>query len=106
MNALWNLDLLRLFRSVCRMLRHAPHTTWRPSSCRAAGRWGMTPRQVSLCRSTLEAMPHLAKAAQLAVTTCRQVFADRRWNCSSLESAPHLGPDLSAGTHRTEPRSW
>ncbi|XP_034239024.1 protein Wnt-11b-2-like [Thrips palmi] len=88
------------------MLRHAPYSTWRPSSCRGGGggggggspRWGMTPRQVSLCRSTLEAMPHLAKAAQLAVTTCRQVFADRRWNCSSLEALPRLSPDLYAGT--------
>ncbi|KAK3912646.1 Protein Wnt-11b-2 [Frankliniella fusca] len=94
-----------------RVLRHAPLSGWRRSSCEArgggpgGGRWGLTARQAALCRGAPDAMPHLARAAQLTVTTCQQLFADRRWNCSSLEDATspvrapsRLSPDLYTGT--------
>lgn len=81
------------------MLRHAPHSRWNSSACsKRWGSWGLTARQATLCRGALDAMPHVARAAQLAVTTCKQLFADRRWNCSSLDAAPQLTPDLSTGT--------
>ncbi|KAE8746364.1 wnt11 [Frankliniella occidentalis] len=81
-----------------KVLRHAPLSGWSGSSCAVRGRWGLSARQAALCRGALDAMPQLARAAQLTVTTCRQLFADRRWNCSSLENAPALSPDLYTGT--------
>jgi hypothetical protein len=42
-------------------------------------------------------MPHIAKAAAQTVTTCQSVFADRRWNCSSVETAPSFTPDITTG---------
>ncbi|KAL1514205.1 hypothetical protein ABEB36_003498 [Hypothenemus hampei] len=46
----------------------------------------------------MEAMPHIQNAASLAADTCRKVFRDRRWNCSSITTAPFLTPDLTRAT--------
>ncbi|XP_076332222.1 protein Wnt-11b-2-like isoform X2 [Tachypleus tridentatus] len=43
-------------------------------------------------------MPHVAIASQVAMTTCQQTFAHRRWNCSSIRKAPNYTPDLTSGT--------
>nr|CAH7747320.1 unnamed protein product [Callosobruchus chinensis] len=43
-------------------------------------------------------MPHVQQAARLAVDTCQQAFGNRRWNCSSVASAPFLTPDLTRAT--------
>jgi hypothetical protein len=43
-------------------------------------------------------MPHIVKAAAQAVATCQSVFADRRWNCTSIETAPSFTPDITTGT--------
>jgi len=45
----------------------------------------------------MEAMPHIQNAATLASETCRKVFTHRRWNCSSITTAPFLTPDLTRG---------
>jgi hypothetical protein len=42
-------------------------------------------------------MPHIVKAAAQAVATCQSVFADRRWNCTSIETAPSFTPDITTG---------
>ncbi|XP_067014564.1 protein Wnt-11b-2 [Anabrus simplex] len=68
-------------------------------SCRLARlHHGLARRQTRLCRSTVDAMPHVVRAASQAVVTCKMLFKDRRWNCSSIEQAPHLSPDLTTGT--------
>ncbi|KFM80239.1 Protein Wnt-11b-2, partial [Stegodyphus mimosarum] len=46
----------------------------------------------------MEVMPHLVIAARDATSVCLAAFIDRRWNCSSINSAPHLTPDLVKGT--------
>lgn len=66
--------------------------------CRKARvQYGLARRQAKLCRTSTQAMPHIAKAAAHTVTTCQSVFADRRWNCSSLEAAPSFTPDITTG---------
>ena len=63
----------------------------------ARRRFGLAKLQAKLCRSTMEAMPHVQKAATVAAETCQTVFQDRRWNCSSIVTAPYLTPDLTRG---------
>ncbi|XP_063933567.1 protein Wnt-11b-1-like [Zophobas morio] len=64
----------------------------------ARRRFGLAKLQAKLCRSTMEAMPHVQKAATVAAETCQTVFQDRRWNCSSIVTAPYLTPDLTRAT--------
>jgi hypothetical protein len=45
-------------------------------------------------------MPHIVRAAVQTVTTCQSVFADRRWNCTSIETAPSFTPDITTGNQR------
>ncbi|KAJ8942866.1 hypothetical protein NQ314_009930, partial [Rhamnusium bicolor] len=69
------------------------------SPCRIARkRYGLMKIQAKLCRNTMEAMPHVQNAAMLASETCRTVFRHRRWNCSSIVTAPYLTPDLTRAT--------
>ncbi|CAG0896621.1 unnamed protein product [Darwinula stevensoni] len=49
------------------------------------------------CRYT-EMMPHIVKASKVAAATCKDLFMDQRWNCSAIETAPQLSPDLTLGT--------
>ena len=68
------------------------------SMCRKARvQFGLVRRQTKLCRSTTQAMPQIVRAAQETVATCQTVFADRRWNCSSIETAPNFTPDITTG---------
>ncbi|CAH1369299.1 protein Wnt-11b-1-like [Tenebrio molitor] len=64
----------------------------------ARRRYGLAKLQAKLCRSSMETMPHVQKAAILAAETCQTVFQDRRWNCSSIITAPYLTPDLTRAT--------
>jgi hypothetical protein len=69
------------------------------SMCRKARvQFGLVRRQAKLCRTATQAMPHIVKAAAQAVATCQSVFADRRWNCTSIENAPSFTPDITTGT--------
>ncbi|XP_069668822.1 protein Wnt-11b-2-like [Periplaneta americana] len=69
------------------------------SMCRKARvQFGLVRRQTKLCRSTTQTMPHLVRAAAQTVATCQALFADRRWNCSSVEAAPDFPPDVTTGT--------
>lgn len=64
----------------------------------ARRRYGLVKIQAKLCRHSMETMPHIQKAAMLASDTCREIFRDRRWNCSSITTAPFLTPDLTRAT--------
>ncbi|XP_072387263.1 protein Wnt-11b-1-like [Diabrotica undecimpunctata] len=46
----------------------------------------------------MEIMPYVQAAAVLASETCKSIFRDRRWNCSSIVTAPFLTPDLTRAT--------
>uniref|UniRef100_A0AAR5P4J9 Protein Wnt n=2 Tax=Dendroctonus ponderosae TaxID=77166 RepID=A0AAR5P4J9_DENPD len=64
----------------------------------ARRRYGLVKIQAKLCRTSMETMPHIQNAATLASDTCRKVFSERRWNCSSIITAPFLTPDLTRAT--------
>ncbi|XP_066258616.1 protein Wnt-11b-1-like [Euwallacea similis] len=64
----------------------------------ARRRYGLVKIQAKLCRTSMETMPHIQNAASLASDTCRKIFSDRRWNCSSIATAPILTPDLTRAT--------
>ncbi|XP_060516540.1 protein Wnt-11b-1-like isoform X2 [Cylas formicarius] len=64
----------------------------------ARRRYGLVKIQAKLCRSQMDIMPYIQNAALLASRTCRDVFKDRRWNCSSITTAPYLTPDLTRAT--------
>ncbi|KAJ8280816.1 hypothetical protein GJAV_G00059380 [Gymnothorax javanicus] len=62
------------------------------------GLQGLVSAQVQLCRSNLELMQTIVQASREVQKTCQKAFGDMRWNCSSIESAPHFPPDLERGT--------
>ncbi|TRZ01475.1 hypothetical protein DNTS_031889 [Danionella cerebrum] len=59
---------------------------------------GLVPDQLQLCKRNLELMHSIVHAAKLTKSACQGTFSDMRWNCSSIESAPHFTPDLAKGT--------
>ena len=50
-----------------------------------------------MCKQNLELMGIVAGATREAVLTCQSLFADRRWNCSSITYAPNFLADLTGG---------
>lgn len=63
----------------------------------ARNRFGLERRQTRVCKESLETMPHVTSAASLAMDTCQSLFSNRRWNCSSIRTAPELSADLTRG---------
>ncbi|NP_001161493.1 wingless-type MMTV integration site family, member 11 precursor [Saccoglossus kowalevskii] len=77
---------------------HEPKLYWnQTSSCRRA-KAGMVSAQKKICRQELDSMEGIVEAAELTKQTCVKQFADRRWNCSSINTAPDFTPDLDKGT--------
>ncbi|TKR79961.1 hypothetical protein L596_014104 [Steinernema carpocapsae] len=60
--------------------------------------YGLNGYQGRMCRRITELMPIITKAAKETVFGCAKMFADRRWNCSSLLAVPYLRNDLTKGT--------
>jgi wnt family len=56
--------------------------------------------QRRFCARRLWMMPAVTHAARSAVEVCQELFADKRWNCSSVLLAPRLTPDLTEGMRR------
>lgn len=63
----------------------------------ARKKYGLVKVQAKLCRNSMDAMPHVQIAATLAVETCKNIFGYHKWNCSSVDMAPTLTPDLTRG---------
>lgn len=59
--------------------------------------YGLDSRQARICKSWRPVMQHVSRAAALAVVACQSVLQNRRWNCSSVRSAPGLTPELVKG---------
>ncbi|TKR79962.1 hypothetical protein L596_014104 [Steinernema carpocapsae] len=57
--------------------------------------YGLNGYQGRMCRRITELMPIITKAAKETVFGCAKMFADRRWNCSSLLAVPYLRNDLT-----------
>nr|CDI40106.1 WNT11 protein [Euperipatoides kanangrensis] len=69
------------------------------SQCvRARNKYNLVSPQVQLCKRHLEVMPFTVTSAKHALTTCQNIFSDRRWNCSSITFVPNFTPDLTTGT--------
>lgn len=81
-------------------LHGTTNLNWTSSNdCRRARmEYGLSKGQTKICKGWTEIMPHVTKAAYLAVNTCTTLFQDRRWNCSTLFLTPKLTPDLITGT--------
>lgn len=69
------------------------------TQCKTARReYGLVRQQTKICRTTFEAMPQIVKAIDQTLTTCQTLFEKRRWNCSTILTAPSFTPDLTTGT--------
>ncbi|GLV37926.1 archease [Carabus blaptoides fortunei] len=81
-NIPWNVTSLTS-RLLCHQARH---------------RYGLGRKQTRMCKDSMETMPHVVSATTLAVDACKKLFSNRRWNCSSIETAPDFTQDLTRGT--------
>ncbi|XP_029969028.1 protein Wnt-16 [Salarias fasciatus] len=61
----------------------------------------LSPRQRALCRRKPLLLRSVRDGARLAVSECQNQFRHERWNCSTTEEPPGLGPELTAGTKET-----
>ena len=87
---------------VGRALSHVREVWTESSQCpRGSGqrkKFGLVGYQVKLCKRNPDLMPLLMRAARETRDVCAAAFAERRWNCSTLQAAPHLAADLTKGT--------
>ena len=57
----------------------------------------LSPRQRSLCQKTSFLLPSVQDGARLAVSECHNQFRHERWNCSTGQSPPAFGQELTSG---------
>jgi wnt family len=72
--------------------------TWNQSAsadCARTKVLGLVRDQRLICQRNPDLMPAVAQAAREAVDICQELFADRRWNCSTVQLAPNYLPDLA-----------
>jgi len=69
----------------------------RTADCANARSMGLQKNQRLICRRNLELMPVVVRAARQVIDVCQELFADRRWNCSSILVAPNYLADLTGG---------
>jgi hypothetical protein len=50
----------------------------------------------------MELMPVVAHATRQIIDVCQYLFAQYRWNCSSVKLAPEFLPDLIGGKSRAK----
>lgn len=50
-----------------------------------------------VCERHVELMTSLVHVAQDVIDVCQDLFADKRWNCSSVQLTPNYLPDLTGG---------
>lgn len=70
----------------------------RTSDCSESRAVGLLKDQRLVCRRNLELMPVVARASRQVIDVCQELFADRRWNCSTVLVAPNYLADLAGGT--------
>lgn len=59
---------------------------------------GLSQGQVRLCQLFTDHMPSVGRGAQLGILECQHQFANRRWNCSTIEGDSSVfGPVLNIG---------
>jgi wingless-type MMTV integration site family protein 11 len=70
----------------------------RTNDCSESRTVGLLKDQRLICRRNLELMPVVVRASRQVVDICQELFADRRWNCSSVQLAPNYMADLTGGS--------
>jgi len=73
------------------------------ADCARSRSLGLVRGQRRLCHNNLDMMQSVVGASRDTVDICQEMFADRRWNCSTIQRAPHFLPDLAGS--KPAPRS-
>lgn len=60
--------------------------------------YGLSSEQLKICQQHLDLMSTVSLASYQGIDACQKQFNDRRWNCSTITSAPKLTKDLKRGT--------
>ena len=95
-----SIDFLRALDDVSTAFRALAksHRAWnRTRDCRTRDAFRLGSVQRDLCTQNLDLMPAMTRAARSTTDVCQQLFADKRWNCSSISLAPRFTPDLTGG---------
>ena len=80
-------------------LRPHPQKRWRKDECaKAIGL--VSSKQIRICRNNVDLMPFVEESIRLVKGECKEQFAQRIWDCSSVEKAPKFGFDLRSGLSR------
>ncbi|XP_071481174.1 protein Wnt-4-like [Diadema antillarum] len=58
---------------------------------------GLVNKQIQICKRNLEVMDSVSRGANLAIQECQAQFANRRWNCSTVDESV-FGHVLDNGT--------
>jgi len=82
---------------VSRALSRGRRAWNRTRDCRTRDAFRLSAAQRDVCRQHLDLMPAVTRAAKTTADACQQLFADKRWNCSSVLLAPRFTPDLTGG---------
>ena len=86
-------SLVDVFRGLSNARRQM---AWNATSdCSRSRSLGLVRSQRRLCQNYLDMMPSVARASRDTVDICQELFADRRWNCSTIMLAPNFLPDLA-----------
>ena len=87
-------SLLIDFRAIWRDKREVWNKT---TDCSRRKTPGLVKDQRLICQRNSDLMPGVVQASRDTVSICQELFADKRWNCSSLMLAPKFLPDLVGG---------
>jgi len=81
-------------------VRATGRTAWNGADdCSSLKRGVLRRQQRPVCSKHIDLMEFVSQAARVTVDLCQQLFAERRWNCSSIELAPKFRRDLTAGNN-------
>ena len=57
----------------------------------------MSSKQIRVCKNNIDLMPFVEESIRLVKGECKEQFAQRIWDCSSIDKAPNFGFDLRSG---------
>ena len=89
-------DVLLPFSPTRALTKDHKNTIWANATVCKSTRLLVSP-QTSLCKRNLDVMSAVVESTTVTFDTCQEQFQDRRWNCSSIVSAPNFTPDLDKG---------
>lgn len=87
-----------VFRGLANDKRQLTFNQSARSDCARTKALGLVRDQRLICKRNPDLMLAVAQAARDSVDVCQELFADRRWNCSTVQLAPNYLPDLASST--------